>query len=85
MDLYKIENGELKKFGGGFVVLNNRIYTNPTTEIIKRAGYKTLIYGEKPVFDDETQYLVEVYTENDDNIYVDYDIIDIDFGDDFME
>jgi hypothetical protein len=33
MELYKLENDTLKKYNGGFVVLNNRIYTNPTIEI----------------------------------------------------
>jgi hypothetical protein len=46
MELYKLENGQLKKFKGGFVVLNNRIYTNPTEEIVRKAGYKNLIQDE---------------------------------------
>lgn len=81
MELYKIENKKLKKFNGGFVVLNNRIYTNPTTEVVKMAGYKELVYGEKPEYNDELQYPVEIYTEDDSKIYVDYELIDIDYGD----
>lgn len=78
MELFKLENGTLKKFKGGFVVLDNRIYTNPTEEIIRKAGYKDLVYTEpKPEYDEETQYLNEVYTEDDTTIYVGYEVVDI--------
>ena len=76
MKLYKLENGTLKKFKGGFVVLNNRIYTNPTEETIRKAGYKNVVYSDMPECDIETQYLVEVYTEDDTTIYVSYEVKD---------
>lgn len=74
MELYKLENGTLKKFNGGFVVLNNRIYTNPTEETIRKAGYKSVVYSDMPEYDEETQYLAEVYTEDDTTIYVEYEV-----------
>lgn len=77
MELYKFENGRLKKFNGGFVVYDNRIYTNPKEEIIRLAGYKDLMYGEEPEYDMETQYLMETYTEDDTKIYVGYEVMDI--------
>ena len=82
MELYKLENGTLKKFKGGFVVLDNRIYTNPTEEIIRKAGYKDVVYGEKPAYNQETQYLNEVYTEDDTTIYVGYEVVDIEIPED---
>lgn len=78
MELYKLENGILKKFKGGFVVLNNRIYTNPTEETVRKTGYKDVVYGEKPEYDEETQYLNTVYTEDDNSIYVNYEVMGID-------
>lgn len=77
MELYKLENGRLKKFNGGFVVYNNRIYTNPKEEVIRLAGYKDLVYGEEPEYDVETQYLNAVYTEDEKCIYVSYEVIEI--------
>lgn len=74
MELYKLENGRLKKYNGGFVVLNNRIYTNPTEETIRKAGYKDVVYSDMPEYDEETQYLAEVYTEDDTTIYVGYEV-----------
>lgn len=77
MELYKLENGMLKKFKGGFVVLNNRIYTNPTEGTVRRAGYKDLVYSDEPEYNVETQYLSEVYTEDETAIYVSYEVKDI--------
>lgn len=77
MELYKLENGTLKRYNGGFVVYNNRIYTNPTEETVRLAGYKNLVYNEMPEYNEETQYLNEVYTEDDTTIYVDYEVVDI--------
>ena len=77
MELYKLDNGKPKKFKGGFVVYNNRIYTNPKEEVIRLVGYKDLVYSEKPEYDEGTQYLKEVYTEDDNSIKVGYEILDI--------
>ena len=77
MELYKLENDTLKKYNGGFVVLNNRIYTNPTEETIRKAGYKSVVYSDMPNYDEATQYLAEVYTEDNTTIYVDYEVKDI--------
>lgn len=77
MGLYKLENDTLKKYNGGFVVYNNRIYTNPTDETVRKAGYKDVVYGEMPNYDEATQYLAEVYTEDNTTIYVGYEVKDI--------
>lgn len=74
MELYRLENGMLKKFKGGFVVLNNRIYTNPTEETVRKAGYKDVVYDPIPEYDESVQYLQEVYTENDTSIIVHYEV-----------
>lgn len=80
MELYKLENGDLKKFKGGFVVLNNRIYTNPTEETVRKAGYKDIEYGPEPEYDKGKQYLTQTYTEDDTKIYVGYEAVDIEIS-----
>ena len=77
MELYKLENGMLKKFKGGFVVLDNRIHTNPTEETVRKVGYKDVVYGDMPEYDEATQYLQEVYTEDNTAILVSYEVVDI--------
>lgn len=66
MNLYKfISETEIEKYNGGFVVLDNRIYTNPTEEIIRKAGYKELVEVEEPTFDPEKEYLTLTYQDGD--------------------
>lgn len=66
MNLYKfISETEIEKYNGGFVVLDNRIYTNPTEEIIRKAGYKELVEVEQPAFDTETEYLTSTYQDGE--------------------
>lgn len=77
MELYKLENDTLKKYNGGFVVLDNRIYTNPTEETVRKAGYKDAVFADEPEYDEATQYLVETCTEDDTTIYVNYEVSDI--------
>lgn len=70
MELYKLKDNKLVKFNGGFVVFDNRVYTNPTEEIIRKAGYKDLVYDEEPVYDESTHYLERELEEQDDRIVV---------------
>ncbi len=75
MELYKfISETEIKKYKGGFVVIDNRIYTNPKEENIKKAGYKPLADAEIPEFDLETQYIAVTYKEQGDYIQPVYEV-----------
>lgn len=66
MNLFKFINAnEIQPYNGGFVVLDNRIYTNPTEEIIRKAGYKELVEVERPTFDPEKEYLSLTYQDGE--------------------
>ena len=66
MSLYKfIDENTIKKYNGGFVVLKNRIYTNPKADIVAAAGYKALAEVELPEIDAETQYIVTTYQDGE--------------------
>ena len=66
MNLYKFKNeNEIKKYKGGFVIVNNRIFTNPTKEKIREAGYKELAEVELPEFNPDTEYIVTTYADGD--------------------
>jgi hypothetical protein len=60
---------------GRIVKDGNTTITNPTEEKLKELGYKTIEYTEKPTFNKEEEKLVERYTEQEDVIVVDYDIV----------
>ena len=70
MEIYKLEKGILKKYNGGFVVLDNKIYTNPDESTVRKAGYKDLVYDEKPEYDEKTHYLESSLEETETEIRV---------------
>ena len=72
--LYKIKNGKLKEYNGGFVVIDNMIHTNPSEELVRRAGYKDLHEDEQPGYDIETQYLEKVYEDTEDAVLVHWEV-----------
>ncbi len=77
MTLYKfINETTIKKYKGGFVVLNNRIYTNPKAEIIAAAGYKELKEVELPEHDVEKQMVITTY-KNGEVITPIYEIVEL--------
>jgi hypothetical protein len=60
-----INENQIKPYKKGFVVIDNRIYTNPTEETIRKAGYKNLVESEAPKYDEQTQYLETKYIDGD--------------------
>lgn len=58
-----IDEYTIKPYKKGFVVLDNKIYTNPTDEIISRAGYKELVVQEAPEYNADTHFLISVYAD----------------------
>lgn len=76
--MYKfIDENKVEKFKNGFVVLDGRIYTNPTPETLKKVGYKPLVEAEIPEYDPEKQYLVKKYEKGEDSITERYEVCDI--------
>ena len=66
MELYKfISDNEVQKYKGGFVVINDRIYTNPTEEIVKKAGFKELEEGPVPEINPHEEYIERIYVDGD--------------------
>lgn len=82
MELYKVINGKVTKYKGGFIVLDNKIYTNPTEELVRQAGYKPLVADEQPEYDVETQYLNEMVGDTEDNILIHWEVKDIELIED---
>ena len=50
---------------------------NPTDEDFIKAGYKELVEEEKPIYDEETQYIYPFYEEKENRIEKKWDIFDI--------
>lgn len=60
-----INEYEVKPYARGFIVLDNKIYSNPTEETLKRAGYKELVEEPQPEYDEATQCLVYKYVDGE--------------------
>lgn len=75
--LGKIIDGRLQIAGNIIKTNDGKIITNPTDTILKQQGYKEVIYKNKPEYNDEEQKLIELYSETDTEINVDYNIIDL--------
>lgn len=73
MTLFKLENGQPIAYNGKPIKLH---ISNPTEEQLKFAGYKEMVEDEVPVYDEETQYIEEVFTETDNEIRKSYVVKD---------
>jgi hypothetical protein len=61
-----------------FVTYKGRVYTNPSPERIRAAGYlKVQEIGGKPSYDTKTQYLVPCYSVRGNFIFKTYEVADI--------
>lgn len=75
--LYKfIDNRTIKHFSGMYVDIDGIIYTNPTEETLRLAGYKELEDSKPPEYNPETQYLDITYKSGS-KIKVIYTVKDI--------
>ena len=75
MELYKfINENEVKKYGGGFVVLDGRIYTNPKEETLRAVGFKPIVKADMPEYDESSQYITSVYTDGTENITENFEV-----------
>lgn len=78
MKLYKLENGQPIAYNGKPIKLH---ISNPTEEQLKFAGYKEMVEDEVPTYDEETQYIEEVFTETETEISKSFIIKDIESED----
>ena len=73
-----INEHTIEPYKKGFVILNNKIYTNPTDEVLLKAGFKDLDESKpEPEYNPETQYLETKYIETETEILQIYEVKDI--------
>ena len=60
-----IDENNDKPLKKGFVVLDGKIITNPSDEVIAKLDYKDMVVEEEPKYDMETQYPKPKYKDGD--------------------
>lgn len=80
MAFYRLENGEPVRANHRYIKYDGMIYANPTDEVYRMAGYKTLIESEIPEIKDGFD-IVKSYEETDNSIIVHYTYAEIEAAD----
>ena len=73
---YKLENNILKQQEATIMFSDGSAICNPNDEMLISLGYKDVVYNEKPLYDELTQYLTVEFVDTD-FIIVNYVINDI--------
>ena len=69
----KIENGDIVFLSSRQIIIGNKRIFNPREKQLREAGYKKIIYGERPK-NDGSPIKVD-YEESDDTIKVIYTVV----------
>ena len=72
-----VDKNTVELYKKGFIVLDNKIYTNPTDETLFKAGYKELKIEDQPEYNMETQYVEPVYSDGGNVITQSWEVKDI--------
>lgn len=60
-----INEYEVQPYKNGFIILDNKIYTNPKEETLLKAGFKEMVTEDETEYNPETQYIVPKYIDGD--------------------
>lgn len=69
MNYYKLINdNSIEMLKNNALILDGRVYTNPSQERLKAHGYKPLLSEDEPEYDKENEFLERIYTQTEDSI-----------------
>ena len=63
-----INDTSIEELKNNLLILDGRVYTNPTPSRLKEQGYKPLLSEDEPEYDRESEYLERIYTQTEDTI-----------------
>ena len=58
-----IDEYSIEKWNEKYVILDGKQISYPSDDVLLQAGIKPLIEDEIPVYDEETQYIIECYED----------------------
>ena len=75
--MYKFIDKYTVKRAKPYIRKDDEIIANPPAEMFAELGYKPMVYDDEPIYNEDTEYLVPVYTEFDDYILQGYEIVSL--------
>ena len=63
-----INDRSIEMLKDGAIVINGKVYSNPSQLRLKEHGYKPLLSENEPEYDEKTEFSERIYTQTEDNI-----------------
>ncbi len=63
-----ISDNSIEMLKNGLLIIDGRVYANPSQERLKAQGYKPLLSEDEPEYDKENEFLERIYTQTEDSI-----------------
>ena len=73
--MYKYINKYTVEQAKPYVIVGGEVITNPPVEMLTERGYKPIEYAETPLYNEETEYIIPIYTDCDTHILCEYEIV----------
>lgn len=74
IDKYKVERAK------PYIKKDDEIITNPPIEMLVELGYKPMAYDDEPIYNEDKEYLMPIYTDRKDCIVCGYEIVSYETG-----
>lgn len=74
IDKYKVERAK------PYIIDGDKVIANPPVEMLAERGYKPMAYADEPIYNEDTEYLVPIYTDMENCILCGYEIVSVDTG-----
>ncbi len=58
-----------------YVIVGDKVITNPPVEMLAERGYKPMVYDDEPIYNEDTEYLLPIYTDTEDYILQGYEVV----------
>lgn len=71
IDKYRVERAK------PYIKKDDEIIANPPAEMLAELGYKPMMYDDEPIYNEDTEYTIPIYTDCDEYILQGYEIISL--------
>ena len=73
--MYKYINKYTVEQAKPYVIVGDEVITNPPVEMLTERGYKPMSYDDKPIYNEESEYILPIYTDFESYILQSYEIV----------